>query len=168
MITVVEIVFLLAFLKYPKGKYFPSHQSDFLFVSFPSSAFLGGNLNYDAEFFVLAWFVRISPGRDPTHMRRNLFNFLTGESLSNVIQFPVAKKKVMVQGEGGHESVLNCCQKPWRLIQFFIEHFTVPGDAVLDLCSGSGTTAVTCYLSNRDCTFFSYMCFLLMREQYPH
>jgi DNA modification methylase len=32
-----------------------------------------------------------------------------------------------------------------------VEYFTVAGDTVLDLCSGTGTGALTCFLTNRDC-----------------
>jgi DNA modification methylase len=80
-----------------------------------------------------------------------LFNITAEDSTSNLFQFKVCKKKVYCDIEGGATSVLNPCQKPWRLIQRFIEYFTVPNDSVLDLCSGSGTAAVACFLSNRNC-----------------
>jgi len=33
----------------------------------------------------------------------------------------------------------------------FVELFTLPGEKVLDLCTGTGTGAIACLLSNRDC-----------------
>jgi DNA modification methylase len=91
-------------------------------------------------------------GADPANKRRALFNLQPTDSTSNLFQFKVCKKKVMCDSEGGKKAILNPCQKPWRLIHRLIEYFTVPDDHVLDLCSGSGTTALTCFLSNRNCT----------------
>jgi site-specific DNA-methyltransferase (adenine-specific) len=104
------------------------------------------------EFIVIAWFVHKTAATDPANKRRALFNLQSGDSVSNLFQFKVCKKKVLCDSEGGKRAVLNPCQKPWRLIQRFIEYFTVPNDNVLDLCSGSGTTALACFLSNRNCT----------------
>lgn len=116
------------------------------------AAVRGGNLNYDLEFLVIGWFVKKGPAVDPVNKRRALFNLQAGDSTSNLFHFKVCKKKVLCTSEGGSQAVLNPCQKPWRLIQRFIEYFTVPNDNVLDLCSGTGTTALACFLSNRNCT----------------
>ena len=138
-----------------EGKYFPSSKlkSQNLIRPLLSSslAFRGGNLNYDLEFLVIAWFVQKYADTDPANKRRALFNFGADDSTSNLFQFKVCKKKVMVQGGDGGMVVLNPCQKPWRLIQRFIEYFTLPDDTVLDLCSGTGTTALACLLTNRNC-----------------
>jgi DNA modification methylase len=39
-----------------------------------------------------------------------------------------------------------------RLLIELIENFPKKGDIILDLCSGTGTTAVACAVTNRSCT----------------
>ena len=46
---------------------------------------------------------------------------------------------------------VNICQKPIRLLADLICHFTNPNDCVLDLFSGTGSTAIACALYNRNC-----------------
>jgi DNA modification methylase len=48
--------------------------------------------------------------------------------------------------------LINPCQKPMRLMIELIENFSKQGDMILDLCSGTGTTAVACAVTNRSCT----------------
>ena len=112
---------------------------------------LGGNLAYDCEFLVFAWIVSTADGQDVDSIRRSLFNVGQGAPASNVFKFPVCKKKILCKADDASSPSLNPCQKPWRLIQRFVEYFTVAGDSVLDLCSGTGTGAITCFLTNRDC-----------------
>ena len=57
--------------------------------------------------------------------------------------------------------VVNKAQKPVRLLQQLVEHFSQPDDNILDLCSGTATTAVACMLTNRNCVSFdkdAYQC----------
>ncbi len=42
-------------------------------------------------------------------------------------------------------------EKPIDLILDLVSHFTDPGDVVLDLCGGSGTTALACHWLGRSC-----------------
>jgi 16S rRNA G966 N2-methylase RsmD len=131
-----------------------NHSSSYLTITlstFLPLAYRGGNLNYDMEFLVIVWFVHKKGGSDPANKRRALFNIQVGDPVSNLFQFKVCKRKVHCPGGEGSSVILNPCQKPWRLIQRFIEYFTVPNDSVLDLCSGTGTTAVACLASNRNC-----------------
>ena len=39
---------------------------------------------------------------------------------------------------GFNRKALNPTQKPVPLMRYFVEHFTLPGDHVVDLCSGTG------------------------------
>ncbi len=127
-------------LKKREGKYFPyslKNIFNFPFFTLPAhSAFRGGILNYDLEFLVFAWFVVKNRGTDPAYNSSSRPSTETNWRLSQL-------------AEGWREH--GACQKPWRLIHRIIEYFTVPDDNVLDLCSGNGTTALTCFLSNRIC-----------------
>jgi hypothetical protein len=160
-------------LEHHQSRTFPLHHGfplTNLLISSPTVVSLaqrGGNLNYDLEFLVIAWIVRKQGGVESANKRRGLFNIQAGDSVSNLFQFKVCKKKVHCPGEQGSSVILNPCQKPWRLIQRFIEYFTVPNDNVMDLCSGTGTTAVACLLSNRNCVCFELddVQFLLMPKR---
>ena len=42
-------------------------------------------------------------------------------------------------------------EKPVRLIEWLVRTYTLEGESVLDFCAGSGTTAVACMRSGRNC-----------------
>lgn len=48
------------------------------------------------------------------------------------------------------EAISHPTAKPKRLIKMFINQFTEEGDVVLDIFSGSGTTACVCALMKRN------------------
>ena len=128
------------------SKYFDTHFSKFCFCIY--TARRGGSLSYDTEFMVISVYQKQDGQSGVT--QRGQFIFREGESRSNVFSFRTIKSKRKHQQDGS-EVVINACQNPVRLMRHLIEHFTLPDDNVLDLCSGSGTTAVSCLLSNRNC-----------------
>ena len=88
--------------------------------------------------------------RDSEFPIRSLFNFTVDESRSNVFSFKTCQKPVRCEVAGSANTTnVNSCQKPMRLIMRLIQHFSREGDTVLDLCAGTGTTAVACLLLNR-------------------
>jgi hypothetical protein len=52
------------------------------------------------------------------------------------------------------EKDVNNGQKPLGFLYFLIKNFSNRSDLILDCCSGTATTAVCCYLLNRDCISF--------------
>ena len=102
------------------------------------------------EFLVFGIYTPYSETPEPGQQRA-LFHFNEGENRSNVFQFLPVKSKRKYNSEDGTQIVINPCQKPIRLLRHIIEHFTLANDNVLDLCSGSGSTAIACLLSNRNC-----------------
>ena len=80
-----------------------------------------------------------------------MFHFNEDENRSNVFKFLPVKIKRKYTSEEATQVVINPCQKPIRLLKHIIEHFTLANDNVLDLCSGSGSTAIACLPSNRNC-----------------
>ena len=88
---------------------------------------------------VCAFFVKISA--DASEEQRSLFNFTDTDTRSNLFTYQSCQRLVKVSAENTSGNVnLNPCQKP------------MPGDMILDLCSGTGTTAVACAVTNRSCT----------------
>ena len=123
-----------------------------LFFSVPAWAW--GNLNYDYELLVFAYFVKNTGNNESSGLRRSLFNVQDGTHTSNVFSVKLAGKYISVPLQGSTSTTttrLNSAQKPMRLIRMFVELFTLPGEKVLDLCTGTGTGAIACLLSNRDC-----------------
>ena len=105
-------------------------------------------MSRDVEFIVVGNFSR--RGRETPI--RTLFNFTTDESRSNVFPFKTCQKPVRCEVAGSANTTnVNSCQKPMRLIMKLIQHFSREGNTVLDLCAGTGTTAVACLLLNRHC-----------------
>lgn len=51
--------------------------------------------------------------------------------------------------EFNSEKGLHPTQKPVDLFRYLIRTYTNEGDTVLDICSGSGTTALACVLEKR-------------------
>jgi site-specific DNA-methyltransferase (adenine-specific) len=100
---------------------------------------------------VCAFFVKISA--DASEEQRSLFNFTDTDTRTNLYKYQSCQRLVKVSGENTSGNVtLNPCQKPMRLLIELIEKFSKPGDMILDLCSGTGTTAVACAVTNRSCT----------------
>ena len=117
----------------------------------PTSSSRGGAFARDIEFMVCAFFVKISA--DASEEQRSLFNFTDTDTRSNLFTYQSCQRLVKVSGENTSGNVtLNPCQKPMRLLIELIEKFSKPGDMILDLCSGTGTTAVACAVTNRSCT----------------
>jgi hypothetical protein len=107
----------------------------------------GGALARDAEFMVIAFFVKLSANASET--QRSLFNFTNDCSRSNVFEYQSCQRLQKVPAEGTVANVsLNPCQKPMRLLIELIEKFSKQGEMILDLCSGTGTTAVACAVTN--------------------
>jgi hypothetical protein len=69
----------------------------------------------------------------------NYINWTVGEDRANFLAARPAIKKQRVKLESGVSVVLNPCQKPVHLLVQLITRLTRPGDAVLDLFSGTGS-----------------------------
>ena len=105
-------------------------------------------LNCAAEFLVFAWFCKKGKGAGTL---KSMFHFKESESRANVFSMDGVKSKWMALDEDDTTVAVNVCQKPIRLLRLFIEYFTETDEVVLDLCSGTASTAVACVLSNRNC-----------------
>ena len=105
-------------------------------------------LNCAAEFLVFAWFTKKGTGAGAL---KSMFHFKESESRANVFSMDGVKSKWMALDEDDTTVAVNVCQKPIRLLRLFIEYFTETDEVVLDLCSGTASTAVACVLSNRNC-----------------
>lgn len=57
----------------------------------------------------------------------------------------------IVQNRGGKTPRLHTTQKPLALMQRLVSLFTDPGDVILDVFGGSGTTALACKNTGRRC-----------------
>ena len=58
----------------------------------------------------------------------------------SVLSFPVLNAE---------EKPVHPTQKPLSLCEFLVRSYSKPGDLILDMCAGSGTTAVACLRSGR-------------------
>ena len=76
------------------------------------------------------------------------FNFRADESRNNVVIFPAVVSKLKHSGDS---KAVNVYQKPRDLLNWMVSHFSVPGDWVMDLCSGSGTGLVSSLSLGRHC-----------------
>ena len=102
------------------------------------------------ELIVFAWFLKKDPAAVPV-LISNCFDYDQDEKKINLFEYSTVKSKRMVQNDEGRTTPANICQKPIRLLADIICHFTSPDDCVLDLFSGTGSTAVACVLYNRNC-----------------
>src|SRR4051812_18563493 len=67
------------------------------------------------------------------------------------MQYKIPKgDEVIVKGDHSNRC-MNPAQKPRKLLSFLVTHFSHPGDWVLDLCSGTGTTMAAALLNGRHC-----------------
>lgn len=107
-----------------------------------------GTLQAADEFMVYGWFTR-KDAQSQAH--RNLFKQTEDADRLTVINVNTIRNRLMCPDQDGLNVTVNPCQKPVRLIMKLVEFYTVSGGTVLDLCSGTGTTAVACGLMNRNC-----------------
>jgi hypothetical protein len=83
------------------------------------------------EHCVLGFFNPATDGkRDAGHL-----NYLQGERRTNVMTYPHCSMKVKISGG---ELPVNACQKPVYMLKYLVDHYTKPGDWILDLFSGVG------------------------------
>ena len=111
----------------------------------------GAPLQCATEFLVFGFFTRKKNNMgmviDSSNLLRGISNYRAEEKRLNFWECPSPSKMMDPHGN----VVVNKAQKPVRLLQNLIEHFSQPDDKVLDLCSGTGTTAIACMLTNRNC-----------------
>lgn len=106
-------------------------------------------LRYDAEFIIVASFVLKGSTFEGMTADRALYNFNDGDSLSNIFTFPAVRNLRSIESEDGGRTAVNVCQKPVELMRFIVNRFSKEDENVLDLCSGTGTTAVAALTCNR-------------------
>ena len=93
------------------------------------------------------------------------FNYQQGEKKINLWEYGTVKSKRMAHDSEGQFTPVNVCQKPIRLLADIICHFTLPNDAVLDLFSGTGSTAIACALYNRNCVSVDNNDFQILQQR---
>lgn len=71
---------------------------------------------------------------------------LNVESGGNLLIGPRVEGFQQIKGEDGR--IFNITQKPFKLLNFFIQNHAIPNTAVWDLTAGSFSSFVACYLSN--------------------
>lgn len=76
------------------------------------------------------------------------FNFRADESRNNVVVVPGVTHKLKHNGDN---KTINIYQKPRRLLDWMVNHFSQVGDWVVDLCSGSGTGLASSLALGRHC-----------------
>jgi hypothetical protein len=77
--------------------------------------------------------------------QKEMYNFAKDESRINIVKSSCVTKKSL--SELG--AVMNPYQKPVALGVWFVDHFSLPGDWVADLCCGTGSTLVAALLHGR-------------------
>lgn len=78
---------------------------------------------------------------------REHYNFGPSESRQNCLNInAVTRKEAYLD-----DSIVNPYQKPLKLMDWFIRHFSHPGDWILDLCAGTGSTTVAGLSLGRNC-----------------
>ena len=77
--------------------------------------------------------------------RKEMYNFERDESRTNIISAPCVTRKCL----DDLGCVVNPYQKPVALGDWFVRHFSEPGDWVADLCCGTGSALVAALLSGR-------------------
>lgn len=102
----------------------------------------GARLNSNFECFTIG-FHSVDGVRSMEH-----FNFRADESRNNVVIFPAVTSKLKHSGDN---KAVNVYQKPHDLLNWMVSHFSLPGNWVMDLCSGSGTGLVSALSLGRHC-----------------
>lgn len=102
----------------------------------------GARLNNNFECFTIGFFCEDGK-RSMEH-----FNFGPEECRNNVVTFSGVTVKLKHHGDN---KVVNIYQKPRRLLDWMVNHFSHVGDWVLDLCSGSGTGLAAALALGRPC-----------------
>lgn len=60
--------------------------------------------------------------------------------------YPVSVVRFACSNGSHHDT-----EKPVKLIEWLVRTYTLDGESVLDFCAGSGTTAIACMRSGRNC-----------------
>lgn len=95
------------------------------------------NPQYTSECF------RVKPGKTgKTHHRKN--RKTQKKYVQKVTNYP---RSILSFGNEGHP--VHPTQKPLNLVEYLVKTFSDEGDTVMDVCFGSGTTAIACIKSNR-------------------
>lgn len=102
----------------------------------------GPRLNSNCELFTIG-FHNLDGGRSMEH-----FNFSSDENRDNVIMKPAITAKLKHTRDG---KMVNVYQKPRGVLDWMVSHFSLVGDWVLDLCSGSGTGLASALSLGRHC-----------------
>jgi DNA modification methylase len=102
----------------------------------------GARLNNNLELFTIFYYLA-----DATR-KMDHFNFLDKESCNNVVDAHGVLQKLKHLGDNKH---VNVYQKPRKLLDWMVGHFSRPHDWVLDLCSGSSTSLAACMAYGRHC-----------------
>ena len=107
-------------------------------------------MNFELEFWVMGFITTIVP-RASTEDAEPMWYFRDEDTRGNCWEHPKLSQKRTCLDVEGARTVVNKCQKPWRLYQkFIIERFSRVNETVLDLCAGTGSAAIACMISNRD------------------
>lgn len=72
-----------------------------------------------------------------------------GKDYDPKLRYPRSVQKIS-RGTKGNKK-LHPTQKPVELMEFLIKTYTNPGEVVLDICAGSGTTGVAAWNTGRHC-----------------
>ena len=102
----------------------------------------GARLNNNFECFTIGFHL-LDGGRVLNH-----FNFWTDESQNNVVRFRAVTSKLKHSGDS---KTVNVYQKPRDLLNWMVNHFSLPGNWVLDLCASSGIGLVSALSLGRHC-----------------
>jgi DNA modification methylase len=76
------------------------------------------------------------------------YNFWEKKNHGNVVTAKAISKKLLHSSDG---KSINIYQKPWKLVDWMVGHWSWPREWVLDLLSGSKTWLTSCMAYSRNC-----------------